>query len=216
MVTVVTTLLFGLLLGMRHAVEPDHLAAVSVLVARSGTRSAGALVGALWGLGHTLTLFAVGCVLAGIGSRLPVRLTNGFEILVAAMLVTLGFRAIARGPFGSHHHHPEFRRAPDSRWRWAGRPLVVGAVHGLAGSGAITALVFATLPTAVARLGYIVLFGLGSVVGMASLTTLAGWPLARVEEGGRTSRWISGLTGSVSLLLGAIWGWSAFRAVLRA
>ena len=216
MLSLITGLLLGLLLGMRHALEPDHLAAVSVMVTRAGKRGnrggGGALVGAAWGLGHSLALFMVGCVLAAIGTHLPPRLADGFELLVAAMLMTLGARAIYRatwtvpGQAGHSHAH--------SRWDRLRQPMVVGLIHGLAGSGALTTLAMAALPTVTARLMYIGLFGLGSVIGMAALTGLAGWPLARLDAKGGLPRWMLGATGGFSLLLGLTWGWSALRAVL--
>src|SRR3954471_1593891 len=107
MVSLTTGLLLGFLLGMRHALEPDHLAAVSVLVTRRGTASAGAVLGAIWGIGHTLALFAVGCSLAALGARIPPRLAASFELLVAAMLVTLGLRAILRDREGAAHHRKD-------------------------------------------------------------------------------------------------------------
>jgi high-affinity nickel-transport protein len=209
----ITGLLLGLLLGMRHALEPDHLAAVSVLVTRAGRTGGGAIVGAVWGLGHSLALFMVGCVLAAIGTHLPPRLADGFELLVAAMLMTLGARAIYRAtwttsaPLVHTHPHP-------SRWGLLRQPLVVGLIHGLAGSGALTTLAVAALPTVTARLLYIGLFGLGSVIGMAALTGLAGWPLARLDAKRGIPRWMLGATGGFSLLLGLTWGWSALRGVL--
>jgi uncharacterized membrane protein YfcA len=210
MVSLTTGLLLGFLLGMRHAIEPDHLAAVSVLVARRRSATAGAILGAIWGVGHTLALFAVGCVLAVVGARLPARLAAGFELLVAAMLLTLGMRAILRGRrvVPPREDHP---KGPRRRWRIARQPLIIGLVHGLAGSGALTALVLARLPTATTRLCYIVLFGIGSVTGMACLTGLAGWPLARIDAHGPISRGLPVATGACSMLFGA---WSAVRALL--
>jgi ABC-type nickel/cobalt efflux system permease component RcnA len=213
MVSLTTGLLLGFLLGMRHALEPDHLAAVSVLVTRRGTATAGAVLGAIWGVGHTLALFAVGCSLAALGARIPPRLAASFELLVAAMLVTLGLRAILRDREGAHHRNDRPDAAP-GRWRIARQPLLVGLVHGLAGSGALMTLVLARLPTATTRLCYIALFGIGSVTGMACLTGLAGWPLARIEAHGGISRGLSLATGAGSLLFGSFWGWSAVRALL--
>ena len=92
------------------------------------------------------------------------------------------------------------------RWTLARRPLLVGAVHGLAGSGALTALVLATLPTTTARLAYMALFGLGSTLGMAALSGLLGWPLARLGGQTRTLRTISMVVGSFSMALGVFWG----------
>lgn len=215
MVSLTTGLLLGFLLGMRHALEPDHLAAVSVLVTRRGTATAGAVLGAIWGVGHTLALFAVGCSLAALGARIPPRLAACFELLVAAMLVTLGLRALLRGREGAHHRKDSPDTAP-GRWRIARQPLLVGLVHGLAGSGALMTLVLARLPTATTRLCYIVLFGIGSVTGMACLTGLAGWPLARIEAHGGISRALSVATGAGSLLFGSFWGWSAVRALFDA
>lgn len=217
MLTLATGLLLGLLLGLRHAFEPDHLAAVSVLLARRGTLGAGAIVGALWGAGHSLALLGVGCALAALDARLPPRLGAGFELLVAAMLVTLGARAVVRTSLlrGGHGHlHPVEPSPGPSRRQVMRRPLLVGLVHGLAGSGALTALALASLPTTATRLAYIALFGVGSVIGMACLTMLAGWPLSRMAANGRVSRWLSRATGSFSALLGSVWGYTAIRDLL--
>ena len=137
----------GSLLGMRHALEPDHLAAVSTLV--SGERSSykAAFLGACWGLGHTLALVAVGAVVVLLRAELPVRVSNLFEFGVAIMLVGLGVRAIylaARqgpaGPTRAHHHGRTVHVHSGATghihigaWTLARRPLLVGAVHGLAG-----------------------------------------------------------------------------------
>ncbi len=208
-----TGLLLGFLLGMRHALEPDHLAAVAVLVARRRSSAAGVVLGAVWGAGHTAALLGVGCVLATVGARLPPRLAGGFELLVAVMLVTLGARALILGSVappsdGQIHGH-------EHAWRGLRQPLVVGMIHGLAGSGALTAVALAGLPSSGARLAYVLLFGLGSVIGMACLTGVAGWPLARVGGSQPARRWLSAATGAFSVLLGAVWGWTAIQAVIR-
>jgi hypothetical protein len=215
-VSLATGLLLGLLLGMRHALEPDHLAAVSVLVTRRRSNpAAGAILGAIWGVGHTLALLAVACVLATLGSRLPVRVAGGLEIVVAVMLVTLGARAVVRVRRQGRPSPEDMSGSSRSRWRLARQPFVVGLIHGLAGSGSLTALVLASLPTAATRFCYLALFGIGSVIGMAFLTGLAGWPLARLKANDAISRWLSIATGVFSLLLGSFWGWSAVRALIR-
>jgi hypothetical protein len=89
----------------------------------------------------------------------------------------------------------------------AGRPLLVGAVHGLAGSGALTALVMATIPSAGARLIYLLLFGVGSTLGMAALSGLMGWPIARVGTHGAVARNLSLAVGCISIMLGLNWGY---------
>src|SRR5581483_11088420 len=129
MLSLASGLLLGLLLGMRHALEPDHLAAVSMLVARRRNAAAGLAVGALWGAGHTLALFAVGCVLAVIDRRLPARAAAGFELLVAAMLVALGTRALLGRPPKATMPAPDVQAPPEVA-RAPLQPLVVSMIHG--------------------------------------------------------------------------------------
>jgi High-affinity nickel-transport protein len=210
----------GSLLGMRHALEPDHLAAVSTLVSgeRSGYKAA--WLGACWGLGHTLALVAVGVSVLVLRTQLPARASSVFEFGVALMLVGLGLRAIylaARqgpaGPIRAHHHGRVVHihsgvteHIHIGAWTLARRPLLVGAVHGLAGSGALTALVLTTLPTTAARLTYMTLFGLGSTLGMAALSGLLGWPLARAGNHQAVARAVSLAVGCASTVLGVYYG----------
>jgi High-affinity nickel-transport protein len=211
----------GSLLGMRHALEPDHLAAVSTLVPGERNSFKAALLGLCWGLGHTFSLIVVGMILLILRAEMPQRVADGFECCVALMLIGLGLRAIylaaRQGPSGlAHvHHHGqtvhEHQGAPAhihiGAWTLARRPLIVGAVHGLAGSGALTALVVATLPSTAARVTYMALFGLGSTLGMAALSGLLGWPLARAGRNRGLSRALSLAVGCVSTVLGVVWGY---------
>lgn len=211
---------FGTLLGMRHALEPDHLAAVSTMTSdeRSGWRAA--WLGACWGVGHTFSLILVGGLLVLLRAEMPERVAVAFELLVAFMLIALGARAVilaiggGLGPSALHRHgwfvhtHPGVAaHIHVGSWTFARRPLLIGAVHGLAGSGALTALVLTTLPSTTARLVYMALFGLGSTVGMALLSGLLGWPLARLGAHHRVSRGISLLVGSTTAVLGLFWGY---------
>lgn len=209
----------GMLFGVTHAVEPDHLAAVSTIVTEARSPWRGAIVGAAWGLGHTVALVVVGIVLATVEATLPPLAEQIFEFLVAAMLILLGLRGVrrayqlgTRGPTLAHAHGQVVHAHATSgehihvgRWTLARRPFIVGLVHGLAGSGSLTAMVLAGLPTPGARVGYIALFGLGSMVGMAALSGLAGWPLSRLARRPRAIGWLSGTTGAVSAGLGIYW-----------
>lgn len=211
----------GSLLGMRHALEPDHLAAVSTLLTGERSSARAAFLGACWGLGHTLALVAVGAVLVALRIEMPARVANIFELFVALMLVGLGVRAIAQaarqgreGPLLAHQHGRivHAHRAATTHvhfgaWTLAQRPLIVGAIHGLAGSGALTALVLATLPSTAARLAYLGLFGLGSTLGMAALSGVLGWPLARAGANPSLARALSLAVGCASTLLGVSWGY---------
>ncbi len=210
----------GIVLGMRHALEPDHLAAVSTLVSEERSPRAGAQLGALWGVGHTAALLAVGLALALLRARMPEPLAEVFEFGVALMLVGLGLRAILRavrnpaagpGHFHAHGASAHVHGGPADhvhllRWTFARRPLLVGIVHGLAGSGALTALALAEMPSASLRVLYMTMFGAGSVLGMAALSGLAGWPLARIGRSPRAGRILSFATGAVSAGLGIAWG----------
>jgi beta-lactamase superfamily II metal-dependent hydrolase len=204
----------GSLLGMRHAFEPDHLAAVSTLV--TGERSSGkaAWLGACWGVGHTLTLMAAGAVLVVLRAEMPAFADDVFELCVVLLLLGFGVRAIRQAageapPDASHlHMHAVgIAHVHVGRWAFAKRPLLVGAVHGLAGSGALTAVVIATLPTTAARLTYLAVFGAGSIVGMAALSGVLGWPLARFGGRRAVTRGVSVAVGSISIALGLYWGY---------
>ena len=127
------------------------------------------------------------------------------------MLVGFGVRAIYQGacrrsPRPTHTHADPGTLKP-AQWRLARRPLLVSAMHGLAGSGALTALVVATLPSTVTRLSYLALFGAGSMLGMAALSGLLGWPLARLGTHHAFTRSVSFLVGCLSTTLGLWWGY---------
>jgi hypothetical protein len=210
---------FGSLLGMRHALEPDHLAAVSTLVTRERNSVKAALLGMCWGLGHTAGLNVVGAVLVILRAELPARVADFFELLVAIMLIVLGTRALLqasrqarpshlhRHAFAVHRHSGLPAHVHIGTWTLARRPLLVGAIHGLAGSGALTALVLTTLPSTTARLSYMALFGLGSTIGMAALSGLLGWPLARLGAHHAVARGVSLVVGAMSVALGLLWGY---------
>jgi high-affinity nickel-transport protein len=218
----------GSLLGMRHALEPDHLAAVSTLVTRERSGYKAALVGACWGLGHSLSLLVVGAALILLRAEMTARVSDAFELCVALMLIGLGWRAIyqaaRQGPAGPAHVHQHGQvvhvhagvpaHVHVGHWTLARRPLLVGAVHGLAGSGALTALVLTTLPTTAARIAYISLFGLGSTIAMAALSGLLGWPLARLGAHQTLARGMSLAVGCLSIGLGLTWGYPLFMRLL--
>lgn len=220
--------LLGVALGMRHALEPDHLAAVSTLATEQKSARAGVVLGALWGVGHSLSLLVVGGTLAVLGAQMPQRMEQAFELCVALMIIGLGVRAVRKalregreGPEHEHAHgevsHTHAAAADHLHvrgWTLATRPLLIGLLHGLAGSGALTALVLAELPSSGARLSYIALFGAGSVVGMALLTGLAGLPLMRIARAPRLASGLLLFTGLVSTAIGAWWGYASGVALL--
>jgi ABC-type nickel/cobalt efflux system permease component RcnA len=210
-------ILLGIAIGLRHALEPDHLAAVSTLVIEARSARRAMWLGVAWGIGHTISLVVVGSLLLATGTMLPDRAATGFELAVAVMLVALGIRSILRavrdaerGPVHRHHHRrtAHDHAGPQAHVHVGGRalawrPLVVGLVHGLAGSGAITALVFAELPSLASRVVYIVVFGAGSIVGMAITSGIAGASLGRIAGARRCAFSIA--VGVLSIGVGIAW-----------
>lgn len=209
--------LLGLVVGLRHAFEPDHLTAMATLAQDTPGARRGAIAGAIWGVGHTVSLVVVAIVLIALGEALPDRIAARFELVVAGVLVLLGVRALVRamreGIAGPTHEHAHgglwhLHAGPAAhlhvgRRALAWRPLAVGLVHGLAGSGALTAIAFAQLPTPASQLVYIALFGLGSVAGMAAASALASASLGAMSL--RAKRALLGATGALSIVLGITW-----------
>lgn len=189
----------GLLNGARHALEPDHLAAVSSLVSGEKDAKATMRFGALWGAGHALMLLIAGGALYLLEKELPERIANLFELVVAVMLVVLGARAIRKGVRGELEVGHSHRRSR--------LPFFVGIVHGLAGSGALTAMALSKMPSSLAGLGFIALYAAGSIVGMAALAGALGLPLARLAVNRRAISWLVCTSGAISLVFGVIWAW---------
>jgi hypothetical protein len=155
-----TILALGFLLGMRHATDPDHVVAVTTIVSQQRSLARAARTGVLWGLGHTATILLVGgaiIVLKVQLSGIPPRLGLSLEFAVAVMLVVLGLLTLAGGE----------RRVADS----TARPITVGFVHGLAGSAAVATLPqVALIPDPLWAVGYLAVFGVGTIAGMLLVT----------------------------------------------
>ncbi len=179
----------GFVLGVRHAADADHVVAVAAIVARHPSLARAARVGALWGLGHSAALFAVGGTLVAFRVAVPPRLGLGLELAVAAMLVVLGVRNLrpgARGTQGPAADGPGADR----------RPLLVGTVHGLAGSAAVALLALAAIPSPGWAAVYLLVFGAGTVAGMVVVTALVAAPAAlagaRARRAGPALRVVAG------------------------
>lgn len=169
---------FGLVMGVRHAFEGDHLAAVATLATREGDSRADLLRGAAWGLGHTITLLLVGAVCLFLGAAVPERWASRLELVVGVMLLGLGIDTLLRlhrrpGSTGDRAEHSH----PHPPGTFPGRAFVVGLVHGLAGSAALFLLTLQTVGSFWPGLAYIALFGLGSILGMAVLSAAIALPL---------------------------------------
>ncbi len=219
MLVTATACLLGFANGMRHALEPDHLAAVSTLVAGEKSARASVRYAAAWGAGHAAMLVVAAGALALLRTDLPGRASDALELVVAVVLVSLGVRglgqALRAGRAGAafSHAHGELSHAhggpPDhvhvSRWTLARLPFVVGLVHGLAGSGALAALVASHVASPLFALGFIAVYAVGAAAGMATLAGVLGYPLARLARAPRVVPVLVGVSAVASLVVGIAW-----------
>ena len=219
-------LIFGCLVGMQHALEADHLAAVTAMGAGRTSRRALVLRGSFWGLGHTATLLSICGVLLIFGGSISPRTEAGLELAVAVMLVLLGSSVLRRlwrqRPHFHIHQHPSGVRhihahthshdvTPHSQSAHhhehhdlgLGRAVVVGMVHGAAGSAGLLVLA-AAADSLMNAVGYVVAFAVGTIIGMAALSFVASYPLGVLERcAGWFNNAISALIGSAALIIGS-------------
>jgi hypothetical protein len=213
-----TGLLFGIVLGLRHALEPDHLTAIATILTETGSVRRTMQVGVAWGIGHCASILAVVLVLTVLRTHMPARLEELFELFVAIMLLLLGARSLRRAFLGGVQDHACSSAPPHvhlGHGAFAIRSLVMGLVHGLAGSGLLTAMVSARFPGVPSRLIFVALFGVGATVGMAVLSGLLGGPLARAGRKPRVAQWMAAGAGALSTVFGFVWGVPVLLKLLR-
>ena len=201
--SLLAVLSIGLVFGLKHATEVDHVVAVSTIVSQHKNVLHSALVGALWGAGHTASLLVIAVIVLTLRVAIPERVSGWLELGVAVMIVCLGISALRRALRKNadvhvhqhnhdglshthvHFHEEETRHAPAShsqhshtvsRLGW--KPVLIGMMHGLAGSGALTLLVLTQISSSLTGFFYVATFGLGSIVGMLLMSGLIGLPFA--------------------------------------
>jgi hypothetical protein len=200
-------LALGFLLGLRHAMEADHLAAISTIVTERRSLLSSSLVGACWGFGHTLALLIAGVAVLLLRYQLTDRMAHVAELCVGIMLVLLGadvLRTLVRR--GASHTHEHTAVAPHSHangWR-VSRPLFVGMIHGLAGSAPLLLLTLTVMSSPVAAFSYIAVFGVGSIMGMTFMSVLVSVPARLTVQFARTNVAVRGLSGLFSVALGLL------------
>lgn len=213
MIGLLSIIVIGFFLGMRHATDPDHVIAVSTIVTQQRNAKRAALIGVFWGLGHTLTIFAVGSAIILFNLVIPVRLGLAMELSVGLMLILLGgwnlvsfmhsvpvaahvphdnhptthshphshgdyVHSHPHGHAPEHHSHPPEQNPLARLDRTLGnrtlyqllRPLIVGIVHGLAGSAAVALLILASIRNPTWAIAYLLVFGVGTIAGMMLIT----------------------------------------------
>ena len=242
-ITLVSIMVLGFFLGMRHATDPDHVIAVTTIVSRQRSFRQAALIGLLWGFGHTITIFVVGSAIILFGFVIPPRIGLTMELSVGLMLILLGILNLCgimrwiteiftplpprqhthfhgHGDYIHSHEHGHTtgkqgysEDATPVGWmdRTLGsmdfyqvlRPLVVGVVHGLAGSAAIALLVLTTIRVPGWAVLYLLVFGIGTVGGMMLITAAIAVPFTFSENRfARLHRGLGLASGLVSLIFG--------------
>lgn len=211
----------GLVFGLKHALDADHLAAVATMATDRRTILQSSFVGAVWGFGHTVALLAIGAVVLALRIEIAPWVERALESVVAVMLVYLGLRTLATLAKGArmhvhpHRHGDHWHVHPHLHRRAAGhdhdshrRPFVVGLVHGMAGSGALMLLVAASTPSVATGLAYIVSFGIGSIGGMVAMSAAVSVPaLWTAERSSGVHLAIRGTAGLFSIAVGLVVGY---------
>ena len=235
--SLLAALTLGFSLGLRHALDPDHLVAVSTIVSEHKSLARSSLVGTFWGLGHTASLLIIGLVVILLRSSIPNRVALWMEMCVAVMLIGLGANVIwkvgrERGfKFHKHEHahdgqpaheHIHFHSHADHDhrhriFRFGRRPFVVGMVHGMAGSAALSMGGLMTIPSVAFGLIYIAVFGLGSIGGMLLMSAIIGAPFAvTAQRFSKINGGIRLLAGLLSVAFGFILAWKLLSEIAAA
>jgi ABC-type nickel/cobalt efflux system permease component RcnA len=218
-------LLLGLITGVRHSMEADHVAAVSTIVATSSGQNKlrrAPILGLMWGIGHTATLLVAGLIVLLFAITIPENVTGRLEFGVGLMLIFLGATTltgfnvgrfirgmIGRGRKHSHQHiHKEsgvvhsHEHDHQQDHTHGHKSLIVGMIHGMAGSGAITLVVLSTINSVPLGLAYIAIFGVGSMASMAAMSALIGLPFTRAGNYRRTNLLLRYAAAGITLIIG--------------
>lgn len=230
--TLASILALGFLLGMRHATDADHVAAIATLATRSRSLGHTVVQGIAWGTGHTLTLMLFGGAVLVLGAVVPAQAAQALELAVGVMLVLLGADALNRlrrerihfhahrhvdgvAHFHAHSHrgegglHDKARHEHPHPRGFPARALLVGMMHGMAGSAALILLSLEALRSPAWGFVYIAIFGLGSILGMALLSAAIAVPLRLTSH--RLGRAYHGLSAAVGLATVALGCWIVWR-----
>lgn len=206
------TLLFGFILGIEHAFEADHMIAVSTMVTEHKNPFKASLVGTFWGIGHTTTLFIVGIVVLLLKVTIPENVSLSLEMIVGFVLVLLGVKIIREKKETLHmhththddtahtHHHLHTNH---NHWHTHYHSFIIGLIHGLAGSGALMILVLSTINELFQGVYYILLFGIGSIIGMTVISFFVGIPfIYSAKKFPYIEKYLRTIAGILSIIFG--------------
>ncbi len=216
--TLLSVLALGFILGIKHAVEPDHVIAVSTMASKSKKIWHASLAGVFWGIGHTATLFIVGIAFILMKGEIPETLAMSLEFLVGIMLVYLGVTTILslrnihvhehehdgeeHKHIHSHQHEGNHNHIHEHKKVSFVKSMLIGFVHGLAGSGAMILLTMSTVKSVWEAVMYILIFGVGTVIGMLFFTTIIGIPFVFSKQRLRVNRTLTMTMGAISTVFG--------------
>lgn len=208
----------GFILGIKHAIEPDHVIAVSTIASQSKKLLRSSLAGVFWGIGHTATLFIIGIVLILMKGEIPEKWAMSLEFLVGIMLVYLGITTILsfknihlhkheqNGELQKHVHSHEYIGKHEHQHQLKKvsylKSMLIGLIHGLAGSGAMIVLTMSTVNSAWEAAVYILIFGAGTVIGMLIFTTIIGIPFVFSSKKFSLNKSLTQVTGLISTVFG--------------
>jgi ABC-type nickel/cobalt efflux system permease component RcnA len=200
--SLLSILLLGFLLGIKHAIEPDHIIAVSTIASESKNLKRSVYAGVFWGIGHTATLFIVGMFLIVAKNTITDTVALTLEFIVGIMLVSLGLNSLLVFMKHRHHHqHTHDSSTHEGKSRTHFKSFFIGLIHGLAGSAAMVLLTMSTVSTTWQGALYILIFGCGTVIGMLSFSTVIGIPFV-LTSGKQLNKYLNNLAGIVSILFG--------------
>jgi ABC-type nickel/cobalt efflux system permease component RcnA len=232
--SVIAVLSLGFVYGLRHALDADHLVAVSTIVSEHRSIWRSSLIGTFWGLGHTASLLGVGIVVLLLKISIPKSIEPWMEMPVALMLIGLGLLAVwqawrnqsvslhththTHNEEGVHSHvHVHTQNEHNHKhhlFRIGRRPFLVGLVHGFAGSAALMLIALTTVPTVALGLAYIAVFGIGSVGGMLLMSAMIALPfVATAQRFAAINRTIRLLAGLFSIGFGLFLAWGLFHEI---
>lgn len=205
-ITLFSVLAIGFLLGIKHAIEPDHVIAVSTIASKSRKLWDASLAGVFWGIGHTATLFTIGIILILIKDDISHKWSMSLEFLVGIMLVYLGITSFLSSRKNKQHAHLQEEHSENDQLNKRElsyfKSLFIGFVHGLAGSAAMVLLTMSAVDSVWQGSLYILIFGVGTTIGMLVFTTILGIPFVLSKKRFTLSRSLIMFTATISVLFG--------------
>ena len=215
----------GLMIGLIHAFEPDHISAVSTQLLVKNKNSSkkialkevsiiSSLRGAIWGIGHTSSIILIGLIIAGLSLNIHSNFFVGAELIVGFMLIVLGILTISNKKiFKQKHIHPHSHSKGISHTHFhnheqehnqnhSHKAFLIGSIHGIAGSGSLVALTASTMVNFETMIYFLILFGIGSTIGMTAISGVIGIPFALLSKIKQTTKYLKYIVSCVTFIIG--------------